>query len=252
VKLPAGLVTFAGVVAFIGAVMLSSARARTPTAPTSLRVLTYNIQQGYDANGQLNYRGQLELLKNLQPDIIGLQETDTNRIAGGNSDLVRYFASNLHYYSYYGPKTVAGTFGIALLSRYPIENPRTVYLYSEGEQTAAIIAQINGFKVVVTHLGNDGPIVQQQQLLQAIDGLPSALVMGDFNFAPDTEQYRLTRTKLDDAWLLAWPQSGTAEGGDVYTEIDHLFVSPGTTVNAATYLTTPDSDHPVLLVEIGQ
>ena len=143
-----------------------------------------------------------------------MQETDTNRIAGGNSDLVRYFADNLGYYSYYGPKTVAGTFGIALLSRYPIENPRTVYLYSEGEQTAAIMAQINGFNVVVTHLGNDGPIVQQQKLLQEIDGTSSVLAMGDFNFTPDTEQYRLTRTKLDDAWLLKWPQGVDDRGYD--------------------------------------
>jgi endonuclease/exonuclease/phosphatase family metal-dependent hydrolase len=246
VKLPAGLVTFAGVVAFLGVLQLSSSQARTPTTPTSLRVLTYNIQQGYDANGQLNYRGQLELLKNQQPDIIGLQETDTNRIAGGNSDLVRYFADNLGYYSYYGPKTVVGTFGIALLSRYPIENPRTVYLYSEGEQTAAIIAQINGYNVVVAHLGNDGPIVQQQNLLQEIDGLSPVMVMGDFNFAPDTEQYRLTRAKLDDAWLLRWPQD------DAYDNIDHLFVTPGITVKEATYLTTPDSDHPAQLVEIGR
>jgi endonuclease/exonuclease/phosphatase family metal-dependent hydrolase len=252
VKLPAGLVTLVGVVAFIDAMMLLSSLPVRISAPTPLRVLTYNIQQGYDAAGQLNYQGQLELLKNQQPDIIGLQETDTNRIAGGNSDLVRYFADNLGYYSYYGPKTVAGTFGIALLSRFPIENPRTVYLYSEGEQTAAIIAQVNGYNVVVTHLGNDGPIVQQQNLLQAIDGLPSALIMGDFNFKTDTEQYRLTRAKLDDAWVLKWPQGVDDHGYDARNDIDHFFVSPGTSVKDAKYLATPDSDHPALLVEIGQ
>jgi endonuclease/exonuclease/phosphatase family metal-dependent hydrolase len=244
-KLPVSFVALVVIVALVGAVSPIFFSASV-TEPDSLRVLTYNIQQGYDAAGQLNYAGQLALMRNLKPDIIGLQETDTNRIAGGNSDLVRYFADHLGYYSYYGPKTVAGTFGIALLSRYPIDNPRTIYLYSEGEQTAAIIAQINGYNVVVTHLGNDGPIVQQQNLLQEIDGLPSVLVMGDFNFKADTDQYRLTRTKLDDAWLLRWPQD------DAYNNIDHLFVTPGVTVKEATYLTTPDSDHPALLVEIGR
>ena len=129
-------------------------------------------------------------------------------------------------------------------------NPRTVYLYSTGEQTAAIIAQINGFNVVVTHLGNDGPIVQQRNLLQAIDGLSPLMVMGDFNFKADTDQYRLTRTQLDDAWLLRWPSGVNDQGYDARNDIDHLFVSPGLQVTEAAYLTTPDSDHPALLVAI--
>ena len=77
------------------------------------------------------------LLRTVDADIIGLQECDTARIANGNADIVKYFADRLDLYSYYGPKTVTGTFGIALLSKYPIEDPQTVYLYSLGEQTAA-------------------------------------------------------------------------------------------------------------------
>ena len=225
------------------------------SAESTLRVLTYNIQQGYSADGQVNYAGQLALMRHANPDVIGLQESDTNRIAGGNFDVVRYFADDLHFYSYYGPKVGAGTFGIALLSRYPIENPRVVYFYSTGEQTAAIIAQIavgsRRFEVVVTHLGNGGPLVQQQELLQMIDGHLPTIVMGDFNFKPDTEQYRLTQTRFDDAWLLRWPAGVDEAGLDLHDRIDHIFVSPGTTVNDARYLDTSDSDHPALSVEVG-
>jgi endonuclease/exonuclease/phosphatase family metal-dependent hydrolase len=168
---------------------------------------------------------------------------------------VRYYADSLGFYSYYGPKVVPGTFGIALLSRYPIENPRTIYLYSAGEQTAAIAAQIavggKRFSIFVTHLGNDGPIVQQQALLQAIDGSVSVIAMGDFNFQPNGEQYRLTRTMLDDAWLLRWPQGVDDQGYDPRDRIDHIFVSPGTAIKETRFLTTPESDHPALLVKIG-
>ena len=194
-------------------------------------------------------------MRHADPDVIGLQESDTNRIAGGNFDLVRYFADQLGFYSYYGPKVGAGTFGIALLSRYPIENPRVVYFYSTGEQTAAIIAQITvgsqRFEVVVTHLGNGGPLVQQQELLQAIDGSLPTIIMGDFNFRPDTEQYRLTQTHFDDAWLLRWPGGVDEAGLDLHDRIDHIFVSPGTTINEARYVDTSDSDHPALWVELG-
>jgi endonuclease/exonuclease/phosphatase (EEP) superfamily protein YafD len=42
------------------------------------------------------------------------------------------------------------------------------------------------------------------------------------------------------------------QGYDARNDIDHLFVSPGLQVTEATYLTTSDSDHPALLVEVGQ
>jgi endonuclease/exonuclease/phosphatase family metal-dependent hydrolase len=254
-KTAGGLAAFIAVAALAGALWRSSAPSTVLPTSSTLRVLTYNIQQGYSAAGQLNYVGQLTLIQQAKPDVIGLEESDTNRISGGNSDLVRYFADNLGFYSYYGPKTVAGTFGIALLSRYPIENPHVVYLYSSGEQTAAIIVQIavggKRFNVFVTHLGNDGPIVQQQNLLQAIDGSASVIAMGDFNFQPNGEQYRLTRTVLDDAWLLRWPQGVDDQGYDPHDRIDHIFVSSGTIIQEAHFLTAPESDHPALLVQIG-
>lgn len=123
----------------------------------------------------------------------------------------------------------AGTFGIALLSRYPIENPRVVYFYSAGEQTAAIIATITAgvktFQVIVTHLGNNGPIVQQQNLLQSIDPALPVIAMGDFNFRPDSAQYRLTQQTLADAWLLRWPTGVDDQGWTSRSDRSHLRVA---------------------------
>lgn len=224
----------------------------TPQQPSSLRVLTYNLQQGYTENGRRAYLEQLAVIRSFNPDIVGLQETDTARFSGGNGDLVRTIAQGLNMYSYYGPKTVAGTFGIALLSRYPIENPQTFYMYSVGEQTAAILAQIevNGtrYNVVVTHLGNGGPIIQQEQVLAALDGKDNLIAMGDFNFRPDTEQYGLTRQTYDSAWELAGP--AFTPGLDTTDLIDHVFVTPGINVSSAEYILSPISDHPGLVVDI--
>lgn len=237
-------------------VFITAAKPQMPVeARNSLRVMTYNIQQGYNEAGRKNFEGQLNLIRSQNPDILGLQESDTNRIAGGNSDVVRYFADRLNMYSYYGPKTITGTFGIALLSRYPIENPRTFYMYSQGEQTAAIVANIRAgdklFNIFVTHLGNGGPIVQQEALLKEVDALEDVIAMGDFNFRPDSEQYRLTTSILDDAWLLKWSSGVDDQGYNPTDRIDHVFVSPGTNVTEARYLTQPESDHPALVVEIA-
>ena len=243
-----GLATLAGVA-------LTAPRPAAPTGPqSSLRVCTYNVQQGYDESGAKNAAGQLELLRRVDADLIGLQESDTDRVAGGNADIVRYFADQLDMYSYYGPKTVPGTFGIAVLSRYPIENPRTFYMYSAAEQTATIVAQVRvgdrTFNVYVTHLGNGGPIVQQGAILKEVAGAEDVLLMGDFNFRPDTPQYRLTTAALDDAWLIKWPQGVDDQGRRFDRRIDHVFLSPGIAVRDAQYLTDPESDHPAMVVEL--
>ncbi|HHB90294.1 MAG TPA: hypothetical protein ENK60_03180 [Anaerolineae bacterium] len=223
----------------------------------TLTILTYNIQQGYSADGQKNYPGQLHVMQTLQADIIGLQETDAARIANGNDDIVRYFTNQLGMYSYYGPNTVAGTFGIALLSRYPILQAQTYYLYSEGEQVAAIDALVDvgdvGMRVLVTHLGNGGPMIQQQQFLELVGGRPRRTVaLGDFNFRPDTPQYALTTQTLLDSWTVRWPDWRNDQGQEPRDKIDHIFISPDLRVLDARYYAEGPSDHPAITAVIGR
>ena len=116
-------------------------------------------------------------------------------------------ADHLGMYSYYGPSSVTGTFGIAVLSRYPIENAATYFLYSEGEQVAVIEADITigeqTFRIYVTHLGNGGPIFQMRQMLELMQGEENLIAMGDFNFRPYEEQYAITTEEFLDAYLIA-------------------------------------------------
>jgi endonuclease/exonuclease/phosphatase family metal-dependent hydrolase len=219
-----------------------------------IRVLTYNIQQGYSEYGERNFEGQLELIKEINADLIGLQESDNNRISGGNADIVRYFADNLNMYSYYGPKPITGTFGIALLSRYPIENQKTFFMYSQGEQTATIHAQITienkTYNVFVTHLGNGGPIIQQEAILEEVEGKDNVILMGDFNFRPNTKQYDLTLEYLHDAWLVRWPDGLDDQEVNPQNRIDHIFVTPDIRVVDIRYISSPASDHPAAWADI--
>jgi endonuclease/exonuclease/phosphatase family metal-dependent hydrolase len=230
--------------------------AAMPAEPQSgLRVMTYNIQQGFSAEGELNMDGQLALIKAWDPDLIGLQESDTNRISGGNDDLVRYYADQLGMHAYYGPKVVTGTFGLALLSKYPIESPRTFFMYSEGEQTAAISAEVEidgkQLHVFVTHLGNEGPIVQQRQFLGEVGDEERVIALGDFNFRPQSAQYALTTERLNDAWVEKWPEGEDDRGLRVEDRIDYIFLAPDLKVEDAQYLLEPASDHPALVVDVA-
>jgi endonuclease/exonuclease/phosphatase family metal-dependent hydrolase len=166
-------------------------------------------------------------------------------------------------HSYYGPTPVVGTFGIALLSKYPIESPRTFYMYSyeqrdgelvDLEQTATIEAQITvggkTFSVFITHLGNGGPIVQQEAILQEVAGKENVILLGDFNFDPDSDPYRLTTDMLDDTWVLRWPGIDKRTADPTGKGIDHIFISPGLRVTAAAYRPELESDHPAITADI--
>ncbi len=244
-----------GVLALLALAMFGFAYARSPRpqpAPETgfrARVLTFNIQQGYRADGQKGWEDQLALMRQVNADVIGLQESDTARLSGANNDLVGYFATALGMYAYYGPPTVNGTFGIALLSRYPILEAHTAYMASQGEQTAVIVATLSvndqPLHIAVTHLGNGGPMVQQMNVLQAIQGRAPLVLMGDFNFTPNTPQYRRTVETLQDAWLVAREQGGASHDAPP-DPIDHIFITPDLTAPRAAYLPPGPSDHPAL------
>jgi len=236
----------------------------------SLRVLSYNIQQGSDEPGNKNFDAQYQVIKDLNADIIGLQESDTCRISSGNSDIVRFINNRLKLHSYFGPKTLTGTFGIALLSKYPILNPKIFYMESKGEQTATIWAQIivgnTTFNIFITHLGNyedtaedRSQIVQQENILSVTNGLSNVILMGDFNFELSTEQYNITVAQLYDCWEVS-PTIGKTIGNVPKSwearlpegRIDHIFVSGelNTSVSFITYTGGTAADHPCVYMSL--
>lgn len=258
----------------IGVTVLEIPFVQPSLDASTLRILTYNIQQGASDGGSMNFEGQRALIQRLNPDIIGLQESDTARIANGNKDFVRYVSNTLGYYSYYGPKTVTNTFGIALLSKYPICDARTFYMECVGEQTATIWAHITigttTFNVFITHLGNyvntstgdRSHIVQQENILTVTEGKENVILMGDFNFEPDTEQYNITVAQLYDTWelvLSADPTKAVVDpilpgGREIPSErIDHIFVSNhlNESLTSIHYTGGYESDHPALFATIN-
>ncbi|MHA1324838.1 MAG: endonuclease/exonuclease/phosphatase family protein [Candidatus Helarchaeota archaeon] len=245
--------------AILGGALLQAKPTIPSTVPSSIKIMTYNIQQGYDANGQWAFDTQLAVIQNESPDILALQESDIARLSGGNADIVRYFADKLNMFAYYGPKTVVGTFGLALLSKYPIEHALTFYVYSIGEQIACIEAAITinttTFNIFVAHPAGPEPVTQQQQMLSRIAGKNNVIFLGDFNFEPLTEPYNLTTALLNDSWEIASSQIIGSLPPDWVTRfpnerIDHIFVSPGTVITSCKYFGGSASDHPAALIEL--
>ena len=238
-------------------VLINSAAPLPPTngSVTSLTVFTYNIQQGVNETGQKNLDNQIALVKEINPDIIALQECDTARISIGNVDAVRYFADRLtgfNYYSYYGPKTVTGTYGTAILSKYPIISYKSVFTYSDQDEvgTAEVQVQIGSdiFYVYDSHPdGSDAAkLAHMTTLLDQIGTKNKVIAMGDYNLRENESLYTLINSTLQDAWKTRWPTGVDSRGVsiDLYNRIDYIFLSHDFTVVDTSYITDPQSDHP--------
>lgn len=95
-------------------------------------------------------RRMRDLIKELEIDVIGLLETDTQRPITGNRDPTQFLAEDLGMYVDYGPGPNKHTWGSALLSKFPIVNSTHHLLPSPvGELAPAIEATIDAYGTMV-------------------------------------------------------------------------------------------------------
>jgi hypothetical protein len=86
------------------------------------------------------------LVKEMELDVFGLLESDTQRIIMGNRDSTQYLAEELGMYVDYGPGPNKHTWGCALLSKFPIVNSTHHLLPSPvGELAPAIHATLDAY-----------------------------------------------------------------------------------------------------------
>lgn len=223
-------------------------------------VMTYNIQQANDDFGERSYREQLALIREVAPDILALQESDSARISLNNNDFVRYYAGKLGYYSYYGPTTTTGTYGTAILSRYPLVNTRTVFTYSDQDEIGTTEAEIEigGELFTVYNVHPDGSdtamLVFAESLLEQSLGKPNVIALGDYNLRDYEEAYQLIDAVFTNAWVSNYPSEIGPDGVDMSGDnrIDHIFFSSELVARNPIYILPPDSatDHPVHWTEI--
>ncbi|KAI9798577.1 MAG: hypothetical protein M1833_004714 [Piccolia ochrophora] len=112
-----------------------------------------------------------DLIKELEVDVIGLLESDLQRIIMGNRDTTQFLAEDLGMYVDYGPGPNKHTWGAALLSKFPILNSTHHLLPSPaGELAPAIHATLDMYgemvDVIVFHSGQEEDV--EDRRLQSV------------------------------------------------------------------------------------
>ena len=154
-----------------------------------LRVATWNVHEGVGADGRYDPQRLSRVLRELEAEVIALQEVPLG--GRGRADLAADIDMPSGWRLAVGPTldTPARRFGNAVLSRYPIEEVRSIDLsFGRREPRGALDADIEcrgrRLRIVATHLGL-APAERRDQVRRLLaafdtDRMPVVL-LGDIN-----------------------------------------------------------------------
>ncbi|KAG0291718.1 hypothetical protein BGZ98_002918 [Dissophora globulifera] len=115
-------------------------------------------------NSELRMR---DAIRDLELDVVGLLESDLQRMIMGNRDLTQFLSEDLNMYADYGPGPTKHTWGCTMLSKFPIKRSTHHLLPSpKGELACAIHATLDVYgkevDVIVSHNGQEEDLLDRQ------------------------------------------------------------------------------------------
>jgi endonuclease/exonuclease/phosphatase family metal-dependent hydrolase len=226
----------------------------TPTPPpppvtrtgTTLRVLQWNIQQGWTTNGKSNLDLVVDWVVKLNADVISFNEI--NHSGSPAADHIKIIADKLKArtgetwsYNWVQKQGARSGEGEAVMSRLPFVSTATNLLpYSRSAALAMVMVNGRAINVVSTHLDawtRNYRIAEIRDLKQWIEAFAERrIIMGDFNSWPGTPEVSEMTKDYHDAWAdavrtdkdVAYP--GNEDGHTRKTRIDYVFYSRDSTL----------------------
>lgn len=248
---------------------------RSSGSASSFRVLVYNIHAGKDAARVDNLERVAAMIAESGADLVLLQEVDSATRRGNGIDQLAWLAARTGMHGIFGStiEWQGGSFGLGMLSRYPITDSELVPLRTDplqpragytreprGMLVASIAAPGGPLAIINTHLdaSREGDWRRQEvaHLLAVTDSLVGSgmrvILGGDLNARPSSAELQpLSAAGLRDSWLVCGEGPGfTFPAAAPNRRIDYLFLPPGLVCRQARVLPQQASDHRALLVEL--
>ncbi|WP_343535682.1 endonuclease/exonuclease/phosphatase family protein [Pedobacter sp.] len=146
-------------------------------AQYNLRILSYNILEGMKTDTTKGKQQFVEWVKNQDPDIFAIQEAN-KFTAESLAALAKSYGHN------YSVLVKEKGYPTALTSRYPITNVEKI---NEGITHGYIVAEVNGYNIVVLHLNPHNYLTRRTEIAAILAKIKERkmtkklVVMGDFN-----------------------------------------------------------------------
>ncbi|RNB87466.1 hypothetical protein EDM56_17615 [Brevibacillus fluminis] len=224
-------------------------------APDQLTVITYNIRGCRDDNGIADPIAVANELKKLDGDIIALQEVDNGLPRSQFVNQAKMIADQMGMYYAYVPAVnfLIGTYGHAVLSRYPILSAKAVALPSGKEPRTMLdaVVQVGGqaLHVYETHLGlSQSERASQFSVLKRTVEASNArhepfVLLGDFNTPTNNRQYKSLLADVQAPFFQLSQPLATLRSTAHPEMIDQIFLSSGIQFHGGFTGDTNRSDH---------
>ncbi|MBI5305443.1 MAG: endonuclease/exonuclease/phosphatase family protein [Chloroflexi bacterium] len=242
---------------------------RTPAPETGngfpVRVMTYNIHNGFNTDGRLDLESIARTIEQGKPDVVGLQEIARGWVVDSSVDTLAWLSRRLKMPYIFAP-TADRVWGNAILSRYPIKAwgseplpPRDLPL-KRGVMWARIDAG-NGDELLFIathyhHVEKDTAIRQQQspEIVRVWNQRPRVVMVGDLNARPESKEIAMLREAgLKDAFAAIGNGDGfTFNSVKPYERIDYIWFSPDLKLSDLMIPKSTASDHLGIAVTVGK
>ncbi|HEY9159876.1 MAG TPA: endonuclease/exonuclease/phosphatase family protein [Desulfomonilia bacterium] len=258
----------------IGALDLMMLKSSSPSTywvfpGNNIRVLTYNIHQGLDADGVMNLEGIIGEIKKLNPDIVCLQEVNRAQVSNGLVDCLMPVSHALGMPYVFGANSDDGQYGNAILTRYPVRDWDNLKFFNNSTETRGTLHAViktrqpndmgSDLNVFVTHLDHiAGPSnVREKQAREVIEFFskrPRTIIAGDLNAEPDTAEMKpFYAEELKDAlepFGKKYVKTFWEGYGERAMKLDYIFISKDLVAVDAIIDDSRASDHKPVAIDI--
>ena len=227
----------------------------TPGNNFPVRIMTYNLHNGFNTDGRLDMEALARVIEDSQPDIVALQEVSRGWLISGRLDMLSWLSQRLEMPYVWGP-TADPFWGNAMLSRYPIiegtnyELPPADLPLERGFTRVLIdLGGPGNLQVIVTHFHHteDGSDIRQLQSQAIFDfwyGAANTVILGDLNAQPDDPEIQiLQQAGLIDAMAGIDSPPDTFPSYNPSVRIDYIWVSSDLQVSEVQVPSSSASDH---------
>ena len=233
-----------------------------------LRVMTYNLHQGFNQDGYLGIGDLADVIETENVDIVALQEVSRGWVVNGAFDMLPWLSRRLDM-PYVWVPAADSVWGTAVLSRHSISEssvhpmPNNSSIPMDRSYAVVVIPVVGSTPLTVLashlhHVEDEGSLRAPQvtALLDAWDGRDSTVVLADLNIRPsDPEMVPLAESGLVDAFAVSPEYNGQgypSPSRDLSQRVDYIWVSPDLRTTDFSISGGTASDHQAMAVTLDR
>ena len=228
-----------------------------PKKENTHRIMSYNIHHGRGMDSIVDIERIGELIIDLQPEVVGLQEVDSMVSRSGNIDIMQLLSKQTGMHATFGYSILhdGGKYGNGMLTREKPLAVSKIALPGAREARTALIVEMEKYVVINTHLSLDEEerVTSVEIITDAAKKLDKPVfLLGDLNATPDSPPLEILKKEWQ---ILSNPKHPTSPSINPRRTIDYVlgYVAKGQTYakhNAQVIDEEVASDHRPLFVDV--